>query len=710
MPSRRPDSTVRRSGPKRTAALAVGALLGALSVTALPTTANAAAKLDNPYVGAKAYVNPDWSAKAAAEPGGSAISDQPTFVWLDRMAAIQGTADARGLKAHLDAAKAQGANLVQLVIYDLPGRDCAALASNGELGPDDLATYQSDYIDPIAAILADPAYASLRIVNLIEPDSLPNLVTNAGGTAGSTTQCATMKANGNYEKGVGYALHKLGALPNAYNYIDAGHHGWLGWDSNLTPSAQEFKKAATTNGATVNDVTGFIVNTANYSATKEPYVKVTDTVNGQTVRQSKWIDWNQYDDESSYAQGLRTALVAQGFDAGIGMLIDTSRNGWGGSARPTGPGPTTSVDAYVDGGRIDRRIHAGNWCNQSGAGLGERPATAPDTGIDAYVWAKPPGESDGASQAVDNDEGKGFDRMCDPTYTGNGRNGNNLTGALANSPLAGHWFSAQFRQLLTNANPPLSGSGGGGGDTQAPTVPGGLAVSSTTSNSATLSWSASTDNTAVTGYDVYRDGTKVGSATTTSYTDSGLAASTTYTYTVKAKDAAGNVSASSTAVSATTKASGGGGGTTGLKAQYKNNDSSASDNGIRPGLKLVNGGSGAVDLSKVTIRYWFTGESSSAGYQTFCDWAQLGCSTVKTSVSAVSPSRTGADHYLEVGFTSGSLAVGADSGDLQLRLAKSDWSAFDESNDYSRGAGTSYADAAKVTVYVSGTLAWGTEP
>ncbi|QFZ72190.1 glycosyl hydrolase family 5 [Streptomyces fagopyri] len=710
MPSRRPDSTLRRNGPKRTAVLAVGALLGALSITALPTTATAAAKLDNPYVGAKAYVNPDWSAKAAAEPGGSAISNQPTFVWLDRMAAIQGTADARGLKAHLDAAKAQGANLVQLVIYDLPGRDCAALASNGELGPDDLATYQSGYIDPIAAILADPAYASLRIVNLIEPDSLPNLVTNAGGTAGSTPQCATMKANGNYEKGVGYALHKLGALSNAYNYIDAGHHGWLGWDSNLTPSAQEFKKAATTNGATVNDVTGFIVNTANYSATKEPYVKVTDTVNGQTVRQSKWIDWNQYDDESSYAQGLRTALVAQGFDAGIGMLVDTSRNGWGGSARPTGPGPTTSVDAYVDGGRIDRRIHAGNWCNQSGAGLGERPATAPDTGIDAYVWAKPPGESDGASQAVDNDEGKGFDRMCDPTYTGNARNGNNLTGALPNSPLAGHWFSAQFRQLLANANPPVSGSGGGGGDTQAPTVPGGLTVSSTTSNSATLSWSASTDNTAVTGYDVYRNGTKVGSATTTSYTDSGLAASTTYTYTVRAKDAAGNVSASSTAVSATTKASGGGGGTPGLKAQYKNNDSSTGDNGIRPGLKLVNGGSSTVDLSKVTIRYWFTGESSSAGYQTFCDWAQLGCSTVKTSVRAVSPSRTGADHYLEVGFTSGSLAAGADSGELQLRMAKSDWSNFDESDDYSRGANSSYADAAKVTVYVAGTLVWGTEP
>ncbi|MGW5104847.1 glycoside hydrolase family 6 protein [Streptomyces sp. NPDC004100] len=708
--SSRGSTPPRRRRPRRTAALATGVLLGALSLTAVPQTASAAAKLDNPYVGAKPYVNPDWSAKAAAEPGGSAVADQPTFVWLDRIAAINGTSEARGLKAHLDAAKAQGANLVQLVIYDLPGRDCAALASNGELGADELGRYESDYIDPIATVLADPAYASLRIVNLIEPDSLPNLVTNAGGTAGSTPECATMKANGNYEKGVGYALHKLGALPNTYNYIDAGHHGWLGWDTNLVPSAQEFKKAATTSGATVDDVTGFIVNTANYSPTKEPYVKITDTVNGTTVRQSKWIDWNQYDDETTYAQGLRSALVSQGFASGIGMLIDTSRNGWGGSARPTGPGPTTSVDAYVDGGRIDRRIHAGNWCNQSGAGLGERPATAPDTGIDAYVWAKPPGESDGASKAVDNDEGKSFDRMCDPAYTGNARNGNNPTGALSDSPLAGHWFPAQFRQLLANAYPPVGSSGGGGGDTQAPTAPTGVAVSATTADSVSLTWHAAMDNTGVTGYDVYRGGTKVGSVTGTSYTDTGLSANTTYTYTVKAKDAAGNVSAASTAVSATTKASGGGGGSTGLKAQYKNNDSAATDNQIRPGLQLVNSGSGAVDLSKVTVRYWFTGDAANAGYQTWCDYAQIGCSTVKTTVTALPAARTGADHTLDVTFTSGSLAPGATTGDLQLRLAKADWSAFDETDDYSRGTGTSYADAPKVTVYVSGTLVWGTEP
>ncbi|WP_026151323.1 glycoside hydrolase family 6 protein [Streptomyces prunicolor] len=415
-------------------------------------------RVDNPYVGAKVYVNPEWSAKAAAETGGSRISSQPTGVWLDRIAAINGVSGGMGLRAHLDAALAQkgtGEEVVQLVVYDLPGRDCAALASNGELGPTEIGRYESEFIDPIAAILADSKYASLRIVTTIEIDSLPNLVTNTGSKATATPQCDTMLANGNYVKGVGYALNKLGAIPNVYNYIDAGHHGWLGWDDNFAPSANLFYQAANAEGATVNDVAGFITNTANYSALKENNFTINDSVNGVSVRQSKWVDWNRYVDEQSYAQAFRNQLVSVGFNSGIGMLIDTSRNGWGGSARPTGPGATTSVDTYVDGGRYDRRIQVGNWCNQSGAGLGERPQAAPATGIDAYVWMKPPGESDGSSTAIANDEGKGFDRMCDPTYTGNARNGNNMSGALANAPLSGHWFSAQFQQLMANAYPPL---------------------------------------------------------------------------------------------------------------------------------------------------------------------------------------------------------------------------------------------------------------
>ncbi|MGW7425014.1 glycoside hydrolase family 6 protein [Streptomyces sp. NPDC054813] len=416
-------------------------------------------RVDNPYSGAKVYVNPEWSAKAAAEPGGSRVSNQPTGVWLDRIAAIAGTSTSMGLRAHLDAALAQkgsGEEVVQLVVYDLPGRDCAALASNGELGPTEIDKYKTQFIDPIATILADPKYASLRIVTTIEIDSLPNLVTNTGSRATATANCDTMLANGNYVKGVGYALAKLGAIPNVYNYLDAGHHGWLGWDDNFAPAANVFKQAATSEGATVDDVAGFITNTANYSALKENNFTVNDTVNGTSVRQSKWVDWNRYVDELSFAQAFRTQLVSVGFNSGIGMLIDTSRNGWGGSARPAGPGATTSVDTYVDGGRYDRRIHIGNWCNQSGAGLGERPQASPATGIDAYVWMKPPGESDGSSTAIPNDEGKGFDQMCDPTYTGNARNGNSMSGALPNAPLSGHWFSAQFQQLMQNAYPPLS--------------------------------------------------------------------------------------------------------------------------------------------------------------------------------------------------------------------------------------------------------------
>ncbi|GAB3859460.1 glycoside hydrolase family 6 protein [Micromonospora andamanensis] len=426
-----------------------------------PTTPPPGTKVDNPYVGARGYVNPEWKAKAESVSGGNRISNTPTGVWLDRIAAIEGTDNSQsngpmGLRDHLDEALRQNAQYIQVVIYNLPGRDCAALASNGELKADELPKYKAEYIDPIAAIQGDPKYRNLRIINIIEIDSLPNLVTNTSGNPGGTAMCDTVKANGAYVQGVGYALAKLGAIPNVYNYIDAGHHGWIGWDSNFTPTAQILREAAGASGATVNHVHGFITNTANYSALVEPYAKVTDSVNGQTVRQSDWIDWNQYNDEQSFAQAFRQELVRQGFPSNIGMLIDTSRNGWGGSNRPTAAGPTTSVNAYVDGGRVDRRIHKGNWCNQAGAGLGERPTAAPASGIDAYVWIKPPGESDGSSREIPNNDGKGFDRMCDPTYQGNERNGNSMSGALPDAPISGAWFPAQLSELMRNAYPPLS--------------------------------------------------------------------------------------------------------------------------------------------------------------------------------------------------------------------------------------------------------------
>ncbi len=91
-------------------------------------------------------------------------------------------------------------------------------------------------------------------------------------------------------------------------------------------------------------------------------------------------------------------------------------------------------------------------------------------------------------------------------------------------------------------------------DTVAPTKPGTPTASQITSTSAKLDWSASTDNVGVTEYDVYRNGTKVQSVIGTTATVVGLSPTTTYSFTVVARDLAGNASPASNAVSVTTPA------------------------------------------------------------------------------------------------------------------------------------------------------------
>jgi chitinase len=99
-------------------------------------------------------------------------------------------------------------------------------------------------------------------------------------------------------------------------------------------------------------------------------------------------------------------------------------------------------------------------------------------------------------------------------------------------------------------------------DTTAPSVPAGLSAPSVTSSSVTLTWTASTDNaggSGIAGYDVYRNGSLIGSPSSVGYTDSGLSAATAYNYRVRARDNAGNASAQGTQISATTSPGGGGG-------------------------------------------------------------------------------------------------------------------------------------------------------
>jgi chitodextrinase len=91
-------------------------------------------------------------------------------------------------------------------------------------------------------------------------------------------------------------------------------------------------------------------------------------------------------------------------------------------------------------------------------------------------------------------------------------------------------------------------------DTQAPSIPANLAVTGASASQVNLSWSAATDNVGVSGYYVSRNGVQIANVSTTSYSDAGLVAATTYSYAIAAYDAAGNGSAQSAAVSATTQA------------------------------------------------------------------------------------------------------------------------------------------------------------
>lgn len=379
----------------------------------------------------------------------------PTAVWLDRLAAIDGakaSGGMMGLADHLDAALAQqqagGGALVPMtvtiVVYDLPDRDCAALASNGELSSarNGLAIYKSQYIDRIAAILGSAKYAGLRIAAVIEPDSYPNMVTNL-----STPACASVHQQNIYKDGLRHAMARLAPLPNVSMYLDIAHAGWLGWDNNRSGAVAAYKDlvAGATPGGDLGIIRGFVTNTANYTPLDEPFFDGTDDMvrSGGTT---EFYEWNRAVDELSYIDRLRADLIAAGFPQDIAFIVDTGRNGWGGPARPQ------AAAADVDDMRIDRRAHRGNWCNVRNTGVGERPRANPDAArpyLDAYVFVKPPGASDGTSDSsatTPNEEGKRFDPKC----------GSGNVDALQGAPHAGKWFHDQFLMLLRNAHPPLN--------------------------------------------------------------------------------------------------------------------------------------------------------------------------------------------------------------------------------------------------------------
>jgi cellulose 1,4-beta-cellobiosidase len=441
----------------------------AASVTATEVSAGCGSScggghVANPYVGATTYLNPDYvkEVNSQAQSDGSsaeaAVGKYQTAIWMDHIGAIAGDSSHLGLQAQLDDAltQQQGSTpeVFEVVIYDLPGRDCAALASNGEIPATaaGLTQYETQYIDPIASILGNAKYSSLRIVAVIEPDSLPNAVTNQSKTA-----CAT--ATPYYEQGIEYALNKLHPISNVYNYLDIAHSGWLGWPNNMNAAPGVYKQVVTATTAGYSSIDGFISNTANYTPVQEPFLpNPTLNVGGQPLDSATFYQWNPTFDELTYDTQMYNQLVSAGFPSSDKFLIDTSRNGWGGPNRPTSLNSSpTNVNDYVNANKIDERPFRGDWCNQNNAGIGARPQAQPfgaSSPIEAFVWIKPPGESDGDYPSGSHTHG---DPHCDPAGTNtDGNGGTYSTGAIPGYDVpAGQWFAAEFQMLVKNAYPAL---------------------------------------------------------------------------------------------------------------------------------------------------------------------------------------------------------------------------------------------------------------
>ncbi|KAH8600985.1 putative Exoglucanase 3 [Bisporella sp. PMI_857] len=349
----------------------------------------------NPFSGRTLHANSFYASEVAKavdaitdsslKTKAAAVGKVGSFLWLDTIA--------RAPLAKTILSETPCGEIAGLVIYDLPGRDCAAKASNGELPAGAIARYKAEYIDPIVSYIK--AAPNVAIALVIEPDSLPNLVTNA-----NLTTCQN-SAQG-YKDGVAYALKQLN-LPNVAMYIDAGHGGWLGWDANLQPGADMLTSVWKSAGSP-KQVFGVATNVAGWNAfSKSP---------GEFSSASD-AKYNKCQDEKTYVETFCPLITKNGM--ACHAIVDTGRNA-------------------VQG----LRAAWGDWCNVIGAGFGVRPTTSTSSSLtDAFVWVKPGGESDGTSDS----SATRYDSFC------------GKSDAFKPSPEAGQWNQAYFEQLLKNAVP-----------------------------------------------------------------------------------------------------------------------------------------------------------------------------------------------------------------------------------------------------------------
>jgi endo-1,4-beta-xylanase len=140
-----------------------------------------------------------------------------------------------------------------------------------------------------------------------------------------------------------------------------------------------------------------------------------------------------------------------------------------------------------------------------------------------------------------------------------------------------------------------------------------------------------------------------------------------------------------------------------IAVQYLCGEGATSASQIKPQMNIINGTDEDVSLSNLTVRYYYTKEGS-ASEEFSIDYAVIGSGNITGTFQ---------NGYIEIGFTSGAgtLAAKTQTGQVQIRINKSDWTTYDQTNDYSfDDSYTSFDVYDRITLYRNGTLVWGNEP
>jgi endoglucanase len=432
------------------ATVATALLTGSVTVASAATTASSAAPVRGLTAGSRLFVPPPSSGapqqvlsllksgdlKDAV--GIAAMEAIPRAVWFTSGTPAQVEQQVQQTMAEAAIERA----VPVLVAYDIPGRDCAQYSAGGALT-------EADYQAWISAFAA--GIGNGRAVVILEPDALGNLPSDCGGP--TTTYPFTDDER--YAE-IQYAVTALEAQPGTAVYLDGTHSAWQ--------SVGTITQRLLT--ADVQDAQGFYVNVSNYQPTpnlidygtwiSDCIAMVTDPSNAFYNNPSACASQYYPATESDFSTwGLTTAWYAQNMGNAVAtthFVIDTSRNG-------DGPNNMQAYAAapYDQPASVIGTLASGNWCNPPDSGLGLRPTA--NTGVsllDAYLWVKTPGQSDGQCDAAGGVRAWDYSDYTQPSWPTDAAD-QALFDPLwgLDDPAAGAWFPQQALQLVQDANPAL---------------------------------------------------------------------------------------------------------------------------------------------------------------------------------------------------------------------------------------------------------------